>query len=166
MNPKRISLSSMGIVLCAAVLALVFGFSGLAQQPVPGGKKVWSDSLKNAISVQAVEVLKEACTGCHGGTHPRMQLSLEEKNVPASVSDVTSREIDSLKLVDLRRPGMSYLVMKIHGTKGIKGGRMPLNEHALSAEKMRTLELWARSLSPLPIQMRRHVPDTSKVKKS
>ncbi|HVO76861.1 MAG TPA: hypothetical protein VMT60_02650 [Candidatus Bathyarchaeia archaeon] len=166
MNPKHVSLSSIGIVLCAAVLALVFGFSGHAQLPVPGGKKVWSDSLKNAISEKAVEVLKASCTGCHGGMHPRMQLNLEAKNVPASVSDVPSREIDTLKLVDSQRPQMSYLIMKIHGAKGIKGGRMPLNEHALSAEKMRTLELWARSLSPLPIQMRRHVPDTSKVKKS
>ena len=110
-------------------------------------------------------MFKAECANCHGGAHPKMQLSLEPAKLPGSVSDVASREIDSLKLVDTKRPRMSYLVWKVRGTAGIKGARMPLDEPALSADKVRTIGLWARSLSPLPWPERRHVRDTSRVHK-
>ncbi|HEY5132775.1 MAG TPA: hypothetical protein VII85_03720 [Candidatus Krumholzibacteriaceae bacterium] len=164
MSPKRISFTGIGVVLCTAVLAIMFGFSGLAQQPGSKGRMIWNDSLKNVLNARAMEVFKADCAGCHGGAHPKMQLSLESAKLPGSVSDVQSREIDSLKLVDTKRPGMSYLVWKVRGVDGIKGARMPYDESALAAGKVRTIGLWARSLSSLPWPERRHIRDTSRVR--
>ena len=164
MSPKRISLTVLGVVLCTAVLAVMLGFSGLAQQPGTKGRIVVTDSMKQVWSTKAVALLKTECVDCHGGAHPKMQLSLEAAKLPASVSDVPSREIDSLKLVDTQRPGMSYLVWKVRGADGIKGTHMP-PDATLAAGKMRTIGLWARSLSPLPWPERRHVRDTSRVRK-
>jgi len=161
MNPKRISLTAIGVVLCTAVLAITLGFSGLAQQAGTKGRMVWSDSLRNVLNTKAMAIFKAECAGCHGGGHPRMQLSLEPAKLPGSVSDVASREIDSLKLVDTQRPPLSYLVWKVRGADGIKGARMPFDEPSLSADKLRTIGMWARSLSPLPWPERRHVRDTT-----
>jgi hypothetical protein len=166
MSPKRISFTGIGVVLCTAVLAIVFGLSGFAQQPGSKGRMIWNDSLKNVLNARAMEVFKAECADCHGGAHPKMQLSLEPAKLPGSVSDVPSREIDTLKLVDTQKPGLSYLVWKVRGIDGIKGARMPYEESALSADKARTLGLWARNLSSLPWPERRHIRDTTPVRKS
>ena len=164
MNSKRFSLSAIGVVLCAAILAVMLGFSGMAQQAGTKGRMVVTDSMKQVWSTKAAALLKAECINCHGGAHPKMQLNLEAAKLPGSVSDVASREIDSLKLVDTQRPGMSYLVWKVRGADGIKGTHMP-PDATLAAGKMRTIGLWARSLSPLPWPERRHVRDTSRVRK-
>jgi hypothetical protein len=166
MSPKRRSFTWIGVVLCTAVLAVMFGFSGLAQQPGSKGRMIWNDSTRNVLNARAMEVFKAECADCHGGAHPKMQLSLEPAKLPGSVSDVPSREIDTLKLVDTQKPGLSYLVWKVRGVDGIKGARMPYDEPALAADKVRTLGIWARNLSSLPWPERRHIRDTSHARKS
>ncbi|MGD1049340.1 MAG: hypothetical protein ABR899_11385 [Candidatus Krumholzibacteriaceae bacterium] len=166
MSPKRFSLAAIGVVLCTAALAIMLGFSGHAQQAGTKGRMVVTDSMKQAWSANAAALLKAECVNCHGGAHPKMQLNLEAAKLPGSVSDVASREIDSLKLVDTKRPQMSYLVWKVRGAAGIKGARMPLDEPALAADNLRTIGIWARSLSSLPWPERRHVRDTTRAHKS
>jgi hypothetical protein len=84
-----------------------------------------------------------------------MKLNLENAGLVESLRNAPSRQIDTLKLVDTKRPEASYLIMKIRGDKGIHGDRMPLDAEPLKAEETNTTELWVYSMAVL---------DTTKVK--
>jgi mono/diheme cytochrome c family protein len=131
-------------------LVFVFGTSPVAQQLAPKARPPAADSIKLALQQRAMKIFARDCADCHGGTHPKMELNLTPPGAIAAVAGVSSRQIDTLKLVDPGKPKTSYLVMKIRGEKGIKGSPMPLHDTPLTADEIRTIELWIRSLGAPP----------------
>jgi hypothetical protein len=136
-----------GILLCVLLVSLGFSFSSMARQEIPKGTTAPNDSMRKAFHARTVSLINERCAGCHGGKHPRMGLNLEPKMLVPSLKDVPSRQIDSLKLVDTRKPERSYFLMKVRGDKGIKGSRMPDNAPAFSADEIRMIDRWIHGIS-------------------
>jgi len=120
--------------------------------------------LQNAVST----ILKINCSmaGCHRGAYPKKKLNLEPDKFQASVLDVTSQEISSLKRVDTKNPEKSYLLMKIKGDKGIKGSRMPDDVPPLKKEEIKVIEDWIFSLKEANPEKGKAPPQEDVKKKS
>jgi hypothetical protein len=89
-------------------------------------------------------LLQKRCTGCHKGKHPPKGLNLEPANV-AAILDAPSREVPSLKIIDTKSPGSSYLLKKVRRESDIKGKPMPPGK-ALTAEQLQIIETWVAGL--------------------
>ena len=159
MAMMRAPLRLSGMLLCISIASLGFCFSTMAQQSAPKGAAVPGDSAlealpgdsaTKALQARTVTLINERCAGCHGGKYPRMGLNLGPEKLLPAVKDVPSRQVDSLKLVDTRRPERSYLLMKIRGDKGIKGSPMPDNAPALSAAEINEIDTWIHVISRSP----------------
>lgn len=94
------------------------------------------------------QIMDKNCSlsGCHQGNSPPKGLNLEKDQFLDSVLNVPSQEVPSLKLVDTENPEKSYLLMKIKGSQGIKGTRMPAYSPPLSSEEIQTVQEWINSL--------------------
>jgi len=113
---------------CAAVVAILVIFmasSVLAAGEIPDGVK---------------SLLQKRCTGCHKGKHPPKGLNLEPANVVA-ILDAPSREVPSLKIIDTKSPGSSYLLKKVRRQSDIAGSGMPPRK-ALAAAELQIIEAW------------------------
>jgi hypothetical protein len=97
---------------------------------------------------EAARILDRNCTsaGCHTGPYPAMGLDLRPESFKAALIEIPSQERSELKLVDIRAPEKSYLLMKIRGEVGIAGNRMPLNAPALSEEETQIIARWVMDL--------------------
>ena len=86
------------------------------------------------------ELLQKRCTGCHKGKHPRKGLNLEPASI-AAILDAPSKEVPTLKIIDTKSPGSSYLLKKVRRQKDIAGSGMPPRK-ALTAEELQVIETW------------------------
>lgn len=104
--------------------------------------------VRSAAAEQASKIFAKNCSvsGCHQGQYPPMGLNLSRDRFQDSLVNVLSREVPSLKLVDTQNPKESYLLMKIRGSEGIEGKRMPLNSLPLQPEEIQVIENWVQSL--------------------
>jgi len=128
------------VVILIAAACLVF--PGRAQQKNTTEKK--SDDNQK----QVIALFKKHCAtaGCHRGQCPKKKLSLEADKFLTDIVDVPSLQVDSLKRVDTQKPENSYLLMKVKGTKGIVGERMPDEAPPLKPEEIAVIEQWIQSL--------------------
>lgn len=110
------------------------------------------DTAAAAALVKVRALFAERCVRCHGGKRPAAGLSLATDADMAALTGTAAAGRDSLMLVVPGRPEASYLLMKINGSDGIIGNRMPLAARALSDEDVRIVEEWIRSMG---------VPDTT-----
>jgi hypothetical protein len=85
-------------------------------------------------------LFQKRCTGCHKGKHPPKGLNLEPANVVA-ILDAPSREVPSLKIIDTKSPGSSYLLKKVRRQSDIAGSGMPPPK-ALTAAELQVIEAW------------------------
>ncbi|HEX9971259.1 MAG TPA: DUF5777 family beta-barrel protein, partial [bacterium] len=134
---KRL-IQTVVIIIAAISLAI----PGRAQQKSTADKK--SDDNQK----QVIALFKKHCatSGCHRGQHPKKKLNLEADKFLTDIVDVPSLQIDSLKRVDTKQPEKSYLLMKVKGTKGIVGERMPDEAPPLKPEEIAAIEQWIQSL--------------------
>lgn len=136
-------------VLLASVIAIVaIGLViPIQAQEKSSGKKATAELQK-----QVTSIFKKNCatSGCHRGQNPKKKLHLEADKFVAAIVDVPSLQVDSLKLVDTKNPEKSYLLMKVKGTKGIVGDRMPEEAPPLKGEEIAAIEQWIVSLTTAP----------------
>jgi hypothetical protein len=76
-----------------------------------------------------------------GGSLPGIQ-NLTAGHSFASLVDVASIEAPTMKRIDPSDPDNSYLVLKIQGSPGISGQRMPLGGGALSQAQIDEVRAW------------------------
>lgn len=139
-----------------ATLALVFLIG--AAIAGPGDE---ADTLKAApegdasaqkLEMKVREIFGKSCatSGCHGGEHPKMDLSLEADEIPVNMIGVPSRQNSKLMLIDTKDPSQSYLLLKMTGGEGgIKGKKMPIMKAPLTEEEMAAVRMWVEEL-PVP----------------
>jgi hypothetical protein len=108
-----------------------------------------NDSVKAEIRGKAAVTFKNSCatSGCHTGVRPKMRLALAPAAALDTLVNRPSHQVDTLMLVDAKRPEKSYILMKVRGDKAIRGSRMPDDAPPLKPEAIRTIELWIKSLS-------------------
>jgi hypothetical protein len=128
------------LVILIAAVSLVL--PGRSQQRITAKKK------SNDNQKQVIALFKKHCaiSGCHQGQRPKKKLSLEADKFLADLIDVPSLQVDSLKRIDTKNPEKSYLLMKVKGTKGIIGERMPDELPPLKPEEIAAIEQWVQSL--------------------
>jgi len=85
-------------------------------------------------------LLQKRCTGCHKGKHPPKGLNLEPANL-AAILDAPSKEVPTLKIIDTKSPGASYLLKKVRRQSDIAGSGMPPRK-ALTAAELQVIEIW------------------------
>jgi hypothetical protein len=98
------------------------------------------------LDMKVREIFGKSCatSGCHGGKSPKLQLSLEAEDLPASLIGIPSRQNDKLVLIDTKDPSQSYLLLKITGGDGMKGRKMPIMKPPLSDEEMKSVVTWIK----------------------
>jgi hypothetical protein len=94
-------------------------------------------------------LLQKRCAVCHKGKHPPKGLNLEPANVVA-ILDAPSREVPSLKIIDTKSPGSSYLLKKVRRQSDIAGSGMPPPK-ALTAAELQVIEAWLVGLNQHPV---------------
>ena len=136
-------------VIASLTLACYMALSPLTDHASSKEKVTFNDSLKAALQAKVGAIFARSCatSGCHSGKFPKMKLNMESASLVESLRNAPSRQIDTLKLVDTKRPEASYLIMKIRGDKGIHGDRMPLDAEPLKTEETHTAELWVYSMA-------------------
>jgi len=96
------------------------------------------------IPDNVIKLLQKRCAVCHKGKNPPRGLNFEPAHV-AAVLDAPSKEVPSLKIVDTKSPGTSYLLRKVRREAGIVGRPMPPPK-ALTAEELQVIEAWIGGL--------------------
>jgi hypothetical protein len=121
----------------------------MAQETAPKANISPKDSVRAQLRGNAAAILKNRCatSGCHIGTRPKMRLTLAPAAALDTLTNRPSHQVDTLMLVDTKRPDRSYILMKVRGDKAIRGGRMPDDAPRLKGEEIKTIELWIESLS-------------------
>jgi hypothetical protein len=89
-------------------------------------------------------LIHQRCAGCHKGAFAPKGLKLDPANI-AAIIDAPSKEVPSLKIIDMKSPGSSYLLKKIRREKDIAGKGMPPPK-ALTSEELQIIETWIAGL--------------------
>jgi hypothetical protein len=96
------------------------------------------------------QVFNQSCalSGCHVGSQAPMGLVLSTGQAHSNTVGVRSVQVPDLFRIEPGNPGESYLVMKVEGTPGIVGGRMPLGIPPLTDEAIALLRDWILAGAP------------------
>lgn len=113
----------------------------------------WTDYLcaqsdKSGLEARVVKIFEDNCTtaGCHTGTAPMMGLKLTADEYYARTINQPSTEKPQLMRIKPGKPDSSYLVMKILGTPGIIGSRMPFGRDPLTDDEITAIVEWVTGL--------------------
>lgn len=100
------------------------------------------------IEARVIAIFEENCAtaGCHTGTAPMMGLKLTADEFYARTVNQPSMEKPELLRIKPGEPDSSYMMMKILGTAGIIGSRMPFGRDPLSDEEVATIVEWISGL--------------------
>ncbi len=125
MNRRRSSRRPAVLVICAAVVAAAWAQTSFFPKPVEA-------------------VVKNHCleVGCHAGRYPAAGVSLDPDLAGLAAFDRPAQTNPSFKIIDPAEPEKSYLLMKLRGSAGIEGGRMPLRRDPLSEAEIKTIADW------------------------
>ena len=107
------------------------------------------DSSAQKLEMKVKEIFGKSCatSGCHGGEHPKMDLSLEADDIPANMIGVPSRQNSKLMLIDTKDPSQSYLLLKMTGGEGMKGKKMPIMMAPLTEDELNAVMTWVRGFT-------------------
>jgi mono/diheme cytochrome c family protein len=95
-----------------------------------------------------MNIYSRNCMSCHSGKNPQQGLNLSSsKEIFATGVSATSKENDTLMIIDPGNPEKSYLIMKIRNDRSISGSSMPKNAAQLSQKQVQVVEQWIASLS-------------------
>ncbi len=99
------------------------------------------------IPEEVNEIFEESCafSGCHAGANAKANYDMTSGAVLAASVNVNSRMPGSV-IIKPGDPENSYLIKKIRGDEGIKGGRMPRGEEPLTDEDVKVIADWIASM--------------------
>ena len=138
------------ILISVLVLSFVAGvvLAGQDEEPDSTG----TEPVENELDVRVREIFGNSCASstCHGGDHPKMDLSLEAEDIPENMIDVPSMQNSEYMLIDTNDPSSSYLLLKIIGGEGMKVKKMPIMTPPLSDEEVKAIMTWVREFASAP----------------
>ena len=110
------------------------------------------------IPDEVLDIFDNRCAfvGCHAGTTSPKGLDLTEDFALSSLVNQPSVDAASYMRVKPQNPVRSYLIMKLKGTPGIKGDKMPKGSDALSQSEISAIESWIHSL---PAELKAEAPE-------
>jgi hypothetical protein len=139
---------------CAGVLVLaifaMMSMPALAEEPIKFEKPPMQD-----LQARVLDIFDTSCAyaGCHVSATAPQNLDLSEESFMMNLVNVNSGQVASRKRVKPGDPANSYLVMKIKGSAGIKGDKMPRGGTPLSSQQIATIEAWIKSMPAAASEM-------------
>jgi hypothetical protein len=135
------------VIISVLALSFLAGvvLAGQEEEPDTTG----TESVENELDVRVREIFGNSCAAstCHGGDHPKMDLSLDAEDIPENMIDVPSVQNSEYMRIDTIDPSSSYLLLKITGSEGIKGKKMPIMAPPLSDEEVKAIMTWVREFA-------------------
>ncbi len=112
---------------------------------------------QSEIPDEVLDIFDNRCAfvGCHAGTTSPKGLDLGEDFALSSLVNQPSADAAGYLRVKPQDPLRSYLIMKLKGTAGIAGDRMPKGSDALSQTEIGAIESWINSL---PAELKAEAP--------
>lgn len=97
---------------------------------------------------EILDIFDDSCalSGCHSGVNAPKGLNLSEEFIVSSLVNQPSKEKPNLLRVKPGEPASSYIIMKLKGSPGIEGERMPRDSKPLSRNEIAAIESWIKSL--------------------
>jgi len=146
-KPRTISVPLLALAICLLSASCAGDGSGILV--LDGGPQ---GPFPPRLSEIQANVLSPTCApGCHqpGGIAPfSMQTASDSYanlvNVPNSLG-VTDPTGFVYERVEPLHPARSYLILKLRGSGGIAGARMPLGQSALEGDVIDTIALWIQN---------------------
>ena len=110
------------------------------------------------IPDEVLDIFDNRCAfvGCHAGTTSPKGLDLTEDFALSSLVNKPSVDAPGYMRVKPQDPVRSYLIMKLKGSSGIVGDKMPKGSDALSQSEIGALESWINSL---PAELKAEAPE-------
>ena len=102
------------------------------------------DADRDALELRVVDLFENRCAraGCHAGPVAQQGMYLSRGQFYASVMDEPSIQRPELKRVHPGQPELSYLLMKVKGSPGVIGTRMPLIGEPLTEAEIQLIADW------------------------
>lgn len=98
-------------------------------------------------SIQA-NVFTPICSPCHSGASAPQGLMLDAAHSYSLLVGVPSNEVPTFDRVKAGDPNNSYIILKLQGSPGIVGSRMPLNETPLPQPTIDVIRQWITNGAP------------------
>jgi hypothetical protein len=98
-------------------------------------------------SIQA-NVFTPICSPCHSGASAPEGLMLDAAHSYNLLVGVPSNEVPTFDRVKAGDPDNSYIILKLQGSPGIVGSRMPLNETPLPQSTIDVIRQWITNGAP------------------
>lgn len=110
------------------------------------------------IPDEVLDIFDNRCAfiGCHAGTTSPKGLDLTEDFALSSLVNQPSVDAANYMRVKPQDPIRSYLIMKLKGSSGIEGDKMPKGSGALSQSEIGVIEAWINSL---PAELKAEAPE-------
>jgi mono/diheme cytochrome c family protein len=131
---------TMRVATALVILAVAVGF-------VVSQTFGQSSSSSSNVPPDVRKIFNDKCVKCHGGGNPSAGLNLSTNSDVDALLGKPAAEKQSIPFIDPGHPGDSYLYMKIEGSGGIIGGRMPLQGGYLSQNQIDAVGNWINGLT-------------------
>ena len=100
-------------------------------------------SNKATLAWLQANIFDPICGQCHKGASAPLGMKLSPNaGLTLITNERQSEEAPELREIEPGDPENSYLIKKIKGARGIKGGRMPLGLTPLNEEQISAMETW------------------------
>lgn len=128
---------------------------GLDQNGQPIGSEGGGSNAPLTADLQSIQdnVFTPICTRCHIGASAPEGLRLDAADSYNLLVGVPSEEVPSLLRVMPGDPDESYIVLKLQGSAGILGGRMPLGGPYLPQTTIDVIRQWITDGAPNSVAM-------------
>jgi hypothetical protein len=144
--------------LLAGAAAVTVGVSGCAGngaglnsngQPIgSGGSSGGPVPLTPDLQSIQANVFTPICSPCHSGASAPEGLMLDAAHSYNLLVGVPSTEVPTFDRVKAGDPNNSYIILKLQGSPGIVGSRMPLNETPLPQSTIDVIRQWITNGAP------------------
>jgi len=143
-NDRSSHSRSHGILTAFLITFFIAGF---------GTSNLIAQSGRSELESKVIKIFEDNCAtaGCHTGAAPMMGLKLTADEFYARTINQPSTEKPQLRRIKPGEPDSSYLVMKILGTPGIIGSRMPFGRAPLTDEEITTIVEWVTGLQEIDV---------------
>lgn len=119
-------------------------FAGCEHAELIGPSVDPSESDSPTLTQVQEDVFNQSCalSGCHAGGTAAAGLNLSAGQAHANIVGIPSLMSPDRVRVHAGNPDESFLLIKVEGSLGMVGSRMPLGREPLSAEKIALLRGW------------------------
>ena len=139
------------IVVIVSAFSLIFWSCSSRSSTGPDNQQPPNPTTKLAkFSAIQANVFNTKCafSGCHNSASQASGLDLSEGKAYSNLVNVPSQEVPQFKRVAPGNPNQSYLVMKLEGSSGIQGARMPRGGSPLSQATIDSIKKWIADGAP------------------